>query len=187
MTARANDSGGGQSNDGKPLDFSADIVHQILDLHRDSRLSSGGILPGIIKASLDNEPDFMRDHKIFNCFPINEDIWTKLNNRTKPGDDTSKPPQTVTMKNGDEITIGGPGRFTIVDKNGRPVERDSDPRQIAMDAPLVYKLTNGAEYVTRGGWNHDEFIRYPNGDYVHFTDGGKLVSSQINGKEKQYG
>lgn len=125
-----------------------------------------------------------------NCFP--SDLWERLVERGRRDntgggrDSTGDAPQTVTMRNGDQITIGGPGRFSIVDKNGNPVEKQGKGRQIAADLPVVYQLSNGAEYRTRGGWNHDEFITYPNGDYVHFTDGGKLASTKINGKEKHY-
>lgn len=183
MTARAIDNGGSQPNDGgKPLDLSKDIVHQILDQLRESG-------PPMINGA---RPGFSGDRQACgnisfpNCFPHKEDIWTRANSAPR-GDDMSKPPETVTMKNGDKITIDGPGKFTIVDKNGCEVRRTLEPpKQVAYDLPVSYKLSNGATYVTRGGWNHDEFISYPNGDYVHFTDAGKLVSSKINGKEKQY-
>lgn len=181
MTARAIDNGGGQPNDGgKSLDLSKDIVHQILDMRRETGGMSGG-----------SDAGFTGDrHRsggilITSCFPHKEDIWTRANSAPK-GDDMSKPPETVTMRNGDKITIDGPGKFTIVDKNGCEVQRSLDWKQVADDAPVVYKLSNGAEYVTRGGWNHDEFIRYPNGDYVHFTDGGKLQDSKVNGKVRHY-
>ncbi len=184
MTARAIDNGGGQPNDGgKSLDLSKDIVHQILDMRRESGPIYGGPNPGFTGDRQAGNGSIA----FTNCFPVHKkDIWERANSAPK-GDDMSKPPETVTMRNGDKITIGGPEGFTIVDKNGCMVQRTLEPaKQVAYDLPVSYKLSNGATYVTRGGWNHDEFISYPNGDYVHFTDAGKLVSSKINGKEKQY-
>jgi hypothetical protein len=94
--------------------------------------------------------------------------------------------ESVQMSNGDTVTVIPHGGFKIVDKMGRDVEKIGGGTQNGCDMPVKYPLSNGATYSTRGGFNHDESISYPNGDRVVFTDGGKLERTTINGVTRKY-
>lgn len=92
-----------------------------------------------------------------------------------PSDDTGRS-RTVSVSNGDQLTLGGMHGFKLVDKNGMPVTEIQTLDSGAMDAPVEHLLSNGAIYRSRGGWNHDESITWPNGDVVRFSDAGKFQS-----------
>lgn len=92
-----------------------------------------------------------------------------------PIDDTSDR-KTITVSNGDHLTLGGMHGFTLTDKDGMPVTTVKTLDSGAMDAPVEHVLSNGAIYRSRGGWNHDESITWPNGDVVRFSDAGKFES-----------
>ncbi|HEY9731742.1 MAG TPA: hypothetical protein V6C89_07510 [Drouetiella sp.] len=99
-----------------------------------------------------------------------------------PSGDSSNPTdstwrfKTITVSNGDQLTLGGMHGFSLVDKDGMPVTPVKTLDSGAMDAPVEHVLSNGAIYRSRGGWNHDESITWPNGDVVRFSDAGKFES-----------
>ncbi len=84
--------------------------------------------------------------------------------------------KTITVSNGDQLTLGGMNGFTLVTKDGEPVRSVGTIDSGAYDAPVEHILSNGAIYRSRGGWNHDESITWPNGDVVRFTDAGKFTA-----------
>lgn len=84
--------------------------------------------------------------------------------------------KTITVGNGDQLTLGGMHGFSLVDKDGMPVTAVKTLDSGAMDAPVEHVLSNGAIYRSRGGWNHDESITWPNGDVVRFSDSGQFES-----------
>lgn len=102
-------------------------------------------------------------------------------------DTTDQCSSGITVSNGDRLVLGtgGPHNFNLVTSSGDPVrivERMDADKQ-AYDAPIRYALSNGAVYTTRGGWNHDESITWPNGDVVQFTDAG-VMTSYTRGQSK---
>lgn len=90
--------------------------------------------------------------------------------------DSSDRTKTITVSNGDQLTLGGMHGFSLVDKDGMPVTVVKTLDSGAMDAPVEHVLSNGAIYRSRGGWNHNESITWPNGDVVRFSDAGKFES-----------
>lgn len=90
--------------------------------------------------------------------------------------DGSDRTKTITVSNGDQLTLGGMHGFSLVDKDGMPITVVRTLDSGAMDAPVEHVLSNGAIYRSRGGWNHNESITWPNGDVVRFSDAGKFQS-----------
>lgn len=103
-----------------------------------------------------------------------------------PLEPTDQAQQTIVMSNGDQIIFNGSRRFAIVDAQGNEVTKGQAVVPPMTDVGVTYPLSNGAEYHTRGTWNHNESITYPNGDEVRFTDTGKILSTTINGVETNY-
>jgi hypothetical protein len=108
-------------------------------------------------------------------------LWPKLsqsgdsNSNNNPSDDLNGS-KSVTVSNGDHLMLGGMHGFNLVDKDGNPVTEVRTLDSGAMDAPVEHLLSNGAIYRSRGGWNHDESITWPNADVVRFSDSGKFQS-----------
>ena len=115
-------------------------------------------------------------------------LWRRdKDGQTRDSGDKRKEGDVVQASNGDTITIGGPdGKFKIVDAQGNEVEISGKGTRFGDDLPVEYPLSNGAVYRSRGGWNHQESIVYPNGDRIEFTDGGKLTETTIDGKTTKY-
>ncbi len=104
-------------------------------------------------------------------------LWPKLYPESNNSTDSTGRTRTIDVSNGDSLTLGergGVGPFKLVDKDGMPVHAVKTIEPMANDAPYEYVLSNGATYRTRGGWNHDESITWPNGDVVRFSDVGKF-------------
>ncbi|CAN5119807.1 hypothetical protein BH10CYA1_BH10CYA1_35040 [soil metagenome] len=104
-------------------------------------------------------------------------LWPKLSSESNSPTDSTGRTRTLDVSNGDSLTLGvrgGVGPFKLVDKDGMPVRAVKTIEPMASDAPYQYLLSNGATYRTRGGWNHNESITWPNGDVVRFSDDGKF-------------
>lgn len=105
-------------------------------------------------------------------------ILTSDSNSNSPTDSTGRT-RTIDVSNGDTLTLGARGEtgpFKLVDEDGKPVRAVKTIESMATDSPVQHVLSNGAIYRTRGGWNHDESITWPNGDVVRFSDAGKFQS-----------
>lgn len=110
-------------------------------------------------------------------------LWPRLTPDYRPDSnhptDSTGRTRTIDVSNGDTLTLGARGEtgpFKLVDKDGMPVHVVKMHESMATDSPIEYELSNGAVYRTRGGWNHDESITWPNGDVVRFSDAGKFQS-----------
>lgn len=105
-------------------------------------------------------------------------LWPKLGRSdcetsNRDSDDGTR---TIILGNGDQLTLGGRSKFELVNRNGEPVREIGIIETGAMDAPIQHQMSNGAIYRSRGGWNHDESITWPNGDVVRFSDTGEFQS-----------
>ncbi|MBS1956097.1 MAG: hypothetical protein JST89_18075 [Cyanobacteria bacterium SZAS-4] len=106
-------------------------------------------------------------------------LWPRLGTDSNHPTDSTERTRSIDMSNGDTLTLGARGEtgpFKLVDKDGMPVRAVKTIESMATDSPVQYVLSNGAIYRSRGGWNHDESITWPNGDVVRFSDTGKFQS-----------
>lgn len=104
-------------------------------------------------------------------------LWPRLTPESNQPTDSTGRTRTIDVSNGDTLTLGARGEtgpFKLVDKDGMPVRAVKTIESMATDSPVEYVLSNGAIYRTRGGWNHNESITWPNGDVVRFSDAGKF-------------
>ncbi len=104
-------------------------------------------------------------------------LWPKLHPESNSPTDSTGRTKTIDVSNGDTLTLGARGEtgpFKLVDKDGMPVHVVQTKESMATDSPVEYVLSNGAVYRSRGGWNHNESITWPNGDVVRFSDDGKF-------------
>lgn len=183
----------GAGND-KSMSDKADLSSAIWK--RDSGCGSGGCQcgcchgrndgsviadPKAVESGIKQISQILQDLGLTIDLPV---LWPKLSPEANnaPSDDMGRT-KTITVSNGDRLTLGGMGGFDLVDKNGMPVRTVKTLDSGAYDAPVEHVLSNGAIYRSRGGWNHDESITWPNGDVVRFSDAGKFESYEPKGNK----